>query len=186
MVWDFRASSDMKTGSPTQRPSASKANQPIEVILVNLFRSHWRAVRKDLENGVDIAAKCADCFYAGRQRERQCTSRRYYSLKRAVKFSSSSPEEIMQYSEAWLDIFRDYAVFYSMDPDELRKELKQLVAAEYVAATRSPKFNHPLACPGQEVPGVSPLPNTSVLYGDIYEITAGCMSSARIFGSASR
>jgi hypothetical protein len=56
MAWDFSASLDMKTGSPTQRPSASKANQPIEVILVNLFRSHWRTVRKDLENGVDVAA----------------------------------------------------------------------------------------------------------------------------------
>jgi hypothetical protein len=69
-----------------------------------------------------------------------------------------------------------------MKPSEIRNELSQLVAAEYVAVSYPYNNSNPMG----EAPTVHPLPNETVPYGDVYEITASGYSSGgnlRVFKS---
>jgi hypothetical protein len=166
----------------------------MERLVAELFRAHWRAVAADLSKGVDIAKNYEDCFFASSRRERLRMAGRYYAPARAAKLSKASIDEVLHLSDAWLAAFRDYADHNCLEGRQLRKELRQLVAAEYVAVSwLSPD---PFGRPRQEVTTVSALPDVSVLYGDVYEITASgfsrgaylrvCKSVAEPFGESER
>jgi hypothetical protein len=144
-------------------------------LLTKLFREHWKAVNAKLADGADVAAKRAQFFYASRDRECLKLARAYYAPVRAGKLAIASDDEILRLSNAWLRAFRDHVEYDSawtgkVEGKERRDHLRQLIAAEYVAVSwLSPD---PFDRPCEEVTNISPLPDETVGYGDIYEITA--------------
>lgn len=146
----------------------------LETLVAELFRKHWQAVSTDLNQGVDVAKERLECFFAGSERERRQRAYRYYDPTRAAKLATASDNEVHRLSRAWLDAFRRYTEYQEIDGWEVRNRLSQLVSAEYIAVSwLSPD---PFGRPRDEVTNVSPLPNVSVLYGDVYEITASGFS----------
>ncbi len=150
-------------------PSAGGRTR-LQRLVTKLFRDHWRAVNADLTNGINVASNRAHFFYASSRRVRLRLARRYYAPGRVSKRANALDDEILNLLDAWLGAFRNHVDYDLVEGRELRKELRQLVAAEYVAvAWNSPDpFDRPL----QEVTAVSPLPDEPVAYGDVYEITA--------------
>jgi len=103
-------------------------------------------------------------------------ARRYYSPTRAARLAAASLHDIVRLSEPWLSAARESDSFPNEDEaTELRKELRKLVAAEYVALTwKPPTFELPNN--GWGTCSVFCLPDESVCYGDVYEITASGFS----------
>jgi hypothetical protein len=176
----IRSTRDPDTTAHTKRSAAR-----LERLVAELFRAHWRAVEADITNGVDVPRSRADYFYASARRQRLRLARRYYAPARAAKFANASVVEILHMSEPWLGAFRDQVEYWCHEGRALRKELRQLVAAEYVAVSwLSPD---PFGRPRQELTSVSPHPDETVVYGDLYEVTASgfsCGSYLRICKSA--
>ena len=174
-------------------PAMTSATR-LEWLVAELFHVRWQAVVSDLSKGVEVAKDRACCFFASDQRNRLRMARRYYAPTRSAKLADASPDEIMHLSEAWLPAFRDYVECDGIEGKDLRKQLRQLVAAEYVAV--SWLLPDPFGRPRQEVTTVSALPDVSVIYGDVYEITASgfsrgaylrvCKSVAEPFGESER
>jgi hypothetical protein len=146
-------------------------------ILIQVFRSHWRAVNAKLLRGIDVAQRRTEAFYATHEKERSRIAYRHYAPARVKKLATASDEEILRMTEIWFNASCENP-YSSDDPSELRKELRELVIAEYVG----------LVCeqgayefPEDGSATASPLPNKSVMYGDIYEMTAsGFSSGARL------
>jgi hypothetical protein len=159
--------------SATKRTPRKKT---LETVLAEVFRSHWRAVNAAIVRGVDVARKRAHMFFASNDQACIRVARRYYSPVRAAKLAAASVEEILLLSEPWLSAAR-VSVFFpdEEDPLELRKELRKLVSAEYVALVwRPPTFELPQD--GWDGCMVFCLPDVSVGYGDVYEITGAGFS----------
>jgi hypothetical protein len=148
----------------------------LETILVEVFRAHWRAVNAAIVRGVDVAQKRAHMFFASNDKACLRIARRYYSPARAAKLAGAAAPEILRLSEPWLSAARE-SVFFpdEEEPLELRKELRKLVSAEYVALVwRPPTFELPQD--GWGGCTVFCLPDESVGYGDVYEITGAGFS----------
>jgi hypothetical protein len=166
----------------------------LERLVAELFRVRWRAVAANLSKGVDVAKARACWFFASGQRGRLRMARRYYAPSRAAKLANASVHEILHLSDAWLSAFRDYAAREGLEGKTLREEVRQLVAAEYVAV--SSDLPDPYGCIREESTTVNALPTEGVLYDDVYEITASgvssgarlriCKSVAQPFGESER
>ena len=154
----------------------SVRKKTIETILTEVFRAHWRAVNRAIIRGVDMAQKRAHMFFASTDQACLRIARRYYLPARAAKLATAATPEILRLSEPWLSAARE-SVFFpdEEDPQELRKELRKLVSAEYVALVwRPPTFELPQD--GWDGCSVFGLPDESVGYGDVYEITGAGFS----------
>ena len=148
--------------------------------MAELFRARWRAVAADLSKGVDVAKDRACWFFASGQRKRLRMARCYYAPPRAVKLANASADEILHLSDAWLSAFRDYVECDGLEGKALREDLRQLVAAEYVAVSSDLPDSYGFI--RQESTTVNALPTEGVLYDDVYEITAsGVSSGARLW-----
>jgi hypothetical protein len=134
----------------------------LETVLVEVFRAHWRSVNAKIIRGVDVARNRAHMFFATNDRECLRVARRYYSPARAAKLATASVDEILRLSAPWLSAARE-SFFFPEEPSEVRKELRTLIAAEYIALVSSNESEW--GC------SVSPLPDESA-YGDVYELTA--------------
>ena len=109
-----------------------------------------------------------------------------------MNLASAPGDEVVRLTSIWFEPFFDYVDEWLTKPTEIRKELCQLVAAEYVAVTLSNNKSSPLG----DLSLVHPLPNETVPYGDVYEITASglsvganlriCKSVAEPFSEAER
>jgi len=173
------------------RQDAAKSTTKLRGLMAELFRAHWQAVQADFSNGIDVAKNRACFFYAGNTRQALRMARRYYTLARATRFADASIDEVLGLSDAWFGAFQNYVDDDGLEGRQLRDELRQLVAAEYVAVSRM----LPNAC-GSSGHFVAPLPNETVEYGDVYEITtsgysrgaylAVCKSVAEPFLKAER
>jgi hypothetical protein len=148
------------------RPRTAKKKQPgeLEAELVKVFRAHWRSVNAKIERGVDVAKDRAHMFFATNDRECLRVARRYYAPGRAAKFATASDDEILRLSEPWFNAARECLESW----DYL--ELRQLVAAEYVALVWD--YDGSEGPPDEPAGLVAPLPDESVYYGDVFEITA--------------
>jgi len=163
----------------TRRKSRSKTAakyKRLETILGEVFRAHWRTVNAKIDRGVDVARDRARMFFASNDKQCLRLARRYYAPARAAKLASASLHEILRLSEPWLSAARESDSFPKEDEaPELRKELRKLVAAEYVALVwNPPTFELPQN--GWDGCSVFCLPDESVGYGDVYEITASGFS----------
>jgi len=139
--------------------------KPLETVLGEVFRAHWRTVNAKIVRGVDVARERAHMFFATNDRECLRVARRYYAPTRAAKLTTASDDEILRLSEPWFSAAREELEFWDYD-----KELRKLVAAEYIALVWN-------SCDPEDLrrkPAglVAPLPDESVGYGDVYEITA--------------
>ena len=149
----------------------------LEAVLVEVFHAHWQAVTSKINAGDDVAKTRADCIFASTKRAGARFARQYYAPARALKLASAPADEIVRLASTWLDAFSDHADEWMTKPIEIRGELRQLVAAEYVAVSSSNDNSSPLG----NTASVSPLPNETVPYGDVYEITAsGCSTGANL------
>jgi hypothetical protein len=151
-------------------------------LLAELFRTHWRAVEVKLSTGIDVAKNRAPFFFASDSRQRLRTARRYYTPARAKKFASLSTSEILRLSDGWFGAFQTYLHYGWAERRQTRVELRNLVGAEYVAVSWVSPYTLDLSWKEKtadslfDSPGVHPLPDESVYYGDVYEITAGGVS----------
>ena len=154
------------------------------------FSAHWRAVQADFSNGIDVAKNRACFFYAGNTRQALAWPGGSIPLP-CNQVADASIDEVLGLSDAWFGAFQNYINDNGLEGRQLRDELRQLVAAEYVAVSRM----LPNAC-GSSGHFVAPLPNETVEYGNIYEITtsgysrgaylAVCKSVAEPFLKAER
>ena len=152
--------------SAAKRMTAKKKLEELDAELIKLFRSHWRSINAKMGRGVDVAQQRAEMFFASNFRERLRMARRYYAPARAARLSIASDEEILRLSEPWLSAAREELEF-----GDSVQELRKLVAAEYVALVwNSDGLDGP---PMEPAKLVAPLPDESVYYGDVFEITAG-------------
>ena len=157
---------------------------PMEAELVEAFRAHWRSINAKIVRGVDVAQNRAHMFFATNDRERLRAARRYYAPARAAKLATASSDEILRLSEPWLSAAREFL------ESSTYLELRQLVEAEYVALVWRP--NYSLFPPKGPASLVAPLPDESVVYGDVFEITVGgailrvCKSVAEPFLKSER
>ena len=159
--------------------SAMRSAERIERLVVELFRAHWRAVVADLSKGVDMAKNYEDCFFASSQRKRLRMARRYYAPARAVKLLKLRSTRFCTFQTHGLPRFAT-TPNATIGGSTLRKELRQLVAAEYVAVSSDLPDSFGLI--RQEGTTVYALPTEGVLYDDVYEITAsGVSSGARLW-----
>lgn len=153
------------------KPRTAKKQQlgDLEAELVKVFRAHWRSVNAKIKRGTDVAKKRAHMFFATNNTERLRVARRYYAPNRVAKLVTASDDEIMQLSEPW----------FGAAGEELESQgnlLSQLVAAEYVALVWSDFYvwsheYHYDRIPKGAASLVAPLPDESVYYGDVFEIT---------------
>jgi len=153
---------------PKPKAKTTRKMKSFETVLVEVFRAHWRAINKRIAGGVDIAQKYSDAFFYANPREGLRIARRYYAPARVSRLANASAEEILRLSDAWISPGREFI------EDCSRKELRQLVAAEYVALVWD--YDSSLDFPPDGSARVFPLPDVSVVYGDVYEITAGGIS----------
>ena len=155
---------------PRPRTAKKKQLRELEAELVKVFRAHWRSVNTRIVRGVDVARQRAHMFFATNDRERLRVAHRYYTPTRAAILSTASDEEILRLSEPWFSAARE-------ELDSCGSlELRQLVAAEYVALVWndfyvwSHEFHYD-RIPKGGASLVAPLPDESVYYGDVFEIT---------------
>ncbi len=159
----------------THRGLSPSTSTRLQRLLTKLFREHWQSVHEKLAEGVDVAAGRAEFFYASRDRECLKLARSYYAPVRSTTLANASHDEILRLSAAWFNEFRDHVKYDLVKGKELHNELRRLLAAEYVAVARPSSAPSDRSC--QEATSVSPLPDQSVVYGDVYEITASGFSS---------
>jgi TPR repeat protein len=172
MAANQSGSQSTRLKSRTSATAKKKQLGEVEAELVKLFRAHWRSVNAKIVRGVDVARKRAHMFFATNDHECLRLARRYYSPTRAAKLATASDEEILRLSEPWLSAVS--AVHES--PSSLSSvELRPLVAAEYVALVWR-NSDYPEFPPKDPALLVAPLPDESVGYGDVYEITASGLS----------
>jgi len=155
------------------RPKRISKRERLEALLVEVFHAHWQAVTVKINAGDDVAKTRTDCIFASNKRAGARLARQYYAPARALKLASVPVDEVVRLTSAWFDAFCDYADEWLTKPSEIRNELCQLVAAEYVA-TSLPEGN---SGSQGDVATVHPLPNEAVPYGDVYEISASGLSS---------
>jgi hypothetical protein len=142
----------------------------IERLVVELFGEHWSSLRKN----ATIAMERERFFFSTNERGRIQMAQRYYAPDRVRRLAQASSVDVLRLCAPWLGPFCEYALSWYLTGRELRKEIKKLVRAEYVAVSElSPD---PFGRPPDELRSVHPLPDESVLYGDIYEITASGFS----------
>src|ERR1035441_7143670 len=164
------------------RPKRTTKRGRLEAVLVEVFHSHWQAVTEKINAGDDVADGRAGFVFASNKRQRERFARKYYEPARVFKLASTPADEVVRLASPWLEAFCEYADEWLMKPSEIRNELSQLVAAEYVAVSYPYNNSNPMG----EAPTVHPLPNETVPYGDVYEITASGYSSGgnlRVFKS---
>jgi hypothetical protein len=164
-----KKSSKTKHAIPPAKPRAG-----LHRLLAELFRAHWKSVEAELSKGVDFPKNRADCFFGRSSSQRLRMARSYYTLARANAFANSTLDDILHLSEPWLSTLYMQIDSEWLQGRDIRKTIKELVAAEYVAVSMmSPD---PFKRPIEEITSICPLPNESVLYGDVYEITAAGFS----------
>lgn len=139
-------------------------------MLIEEFSSHWLDVRSRALAAIDLAPERADCFFACDERAALRVARAYYSPKRVADLSAASPQQILRRSRTWIGTFQAESRFWGSGRRDLRKGLRKLVRAEYVALIWRPGGVGPVS---GDIALAFPLPDSSVAYGDIYEITAG-------------
>lgn len=142
--------------------------------MAELFRERWNAVSTDLANGVDVAKRQADGFFARNKLERLRLAQVYYSPTRAAALATASNSDILRYSSTWFTPFRNHVKHWDVSGEELKDEIRQLISAEYVAVSWLEP--DPFGRSRRELTTVSPLPDRRVSYGDVYEITASGFS----------
>jgi len=155
------------------RPKRICKRERLEALLVEVFHEHWQAVTMKINAGDDVARTRADCIFASNKRQRERFAKKYYPPARALMLASAPADEVVRLTSAWFEAFCDYADEWLTKPSEIRNELCQLVAAEYVAVS-SPNENSSSI---GDATTVHPLPNEAVPYGDVYEITASGLAS---------
>jgi hypothetical protein len=159
-----RAGRQSVPGKSAKRPAVTKQLEEVEAELVKLFRAHWRSVNAKIVRGVDVARQRAHMFFGTNDRERLRAARRYYTPTRSAKLATASDDEILRLSEPWFSAAREQLERWGYD-----KELRKLVAAEYVALVWDSYDPEDLR---KEPAGlVAPLPDESAYYGDVFEIT---------------
>ena len=153
------------------RPKRMTKRQRLEGVLVEVFHAHWQAVSEKIEAGEKIAPTRSSLIFACNNRQRERYARQYYAPARAAKFASIPADEVLRLTSIWLDAYYEYIDGWPVTPREIRDELCQLVAVEYVGISLSKNTSSPLG----DLPMVCPLPNEKVC-GDVYEITASGLS----------
>lgn len=164
----------------------------IERLVVKLFRQHWSSLRK---KKLAILAMERECFFFSTNKQvRIQTARRYYAPHRVRRLALASSADVLRLCRPWLEAFCAHALHWNLRGRELHKEVRKLLGAEYVAVTEL--VPDPFDRSPEEVGGVYPLPDETVAYGNIYEITASgfsegsylrlCKSVATPFGKTER
>jgi len=157
--------------APKPKAKTSRKEKKFETILVEVFRAHWKAINRRIASGVDIAQKFADAFFFVNPREGLRIARRYYAPVRAARLANASAAEILRLSDAWIGPAHEFIE----ESSDMRKQIRQLVAAEYIALVWN--YDSSIEFPPKGFAWVHPLPDTSVIYGDVYEITASGFST---------